>query len=78
MSGSGETVKMVVPPGNHPAVPRDWIRGVPERYVGGFDTRGRPGGRPYNSRSLRSAQSHTVSGIYDKRVPSFVVAAGDS
>ena len=37
------------PPGN-PAergVPRDWFRGVPERYVAGADTRGRPEGRPY-------------------------------
>jgi hypothetical protein len=34
--------------------------------------------RRYYSRSLRSAQSRTASGIYDKRVPSFVVAAGDS
>jgi hypothetical protein len=31
-------------------------------------------GRPYYSRSLRSAQSRTANGIYDKRVPSFVVA----
>jgi len=30
--------------------------------------------RPSNSRSLRSAQSRTASGIYDKRVPSFVVS----
>ena len=29
------------PPGNRPAVPRDWFRGVPERYVAGVDTRGR-------------------------------------
>ena len=28
-----------------------------ERYVAGADTRGRQEGRPYNSRSLRSAQS---------------------
>jgi hypothetical protein len=59
------------PPGNRPAVPRDWFRGVPERYVAGADTRGRQEGRPHYSRSLRSAQSR-------KRVPSFVVAAGDS
>ncbi len=26
---------MDVPPGNRPAVPRDWFRGVPERYVAG-------------------------------------------
>jgi len=36
-----ETTKMGVPPGNRPAVPRDWFRGVPERYVAGADTRGR-------------------------------------
>jgi len=28
--------------------------------------------------ALRSAQSRTASGIYDKGVPSFVVAVGDS
>jgi hypothetical protein len=38
---------MGVPPGNRPAVPRDWSRGVPERYVAGVDTRGRLEGRPY-------------------------------
>jgi hypothetical protein len=38
---------MGVPPGNRPAAPRDWFRGVPEWYVAGADTRGRPGGRPY-------------------------------
>ena len=42
-----ETVEMGVPPGNRPALPRDWLRGVPERYVAGADTRGRPEGRPY-------------------------------
>ncbi len=42
-----ETAKMDVPPGNRPAVPRDWFRGVPERYVAGADTRGRQEGRPY-------------------------------
>ena len=35
------------PPGNRPAVPRGWIRGVPERYVAGADTRGRQEGWPY-------------------------------
>ena len=66
-----ETTKMGVPPGNRPALPRDWLRGVPEWYVAGADTRGRQEGRPYYSRSLRSAQSR-------ERVPSFVVAASDS
>jgi len=37
----------------------------------GADTRGRTEGRPYYSRSLRSAQSR-------KRVPSFVVVLSDS
>ncbi|MEE9531662.1 MAG: hypothetical protein V3W52_11755 [Syntrophobacteria bacterium] len=37
-----EITKMGVQPGNCPAVPRDWFRGVPERYVAGSDTRGRP------------------------------------
>jgi hypothetical protein len=54
------------PPGN-----RRVLVSVPERYVAGADTRGRQEWRPYYSRSLRSAQSR-------KRVPSFVVAAGDS
>jgi hypothetical protein len=61
-----ETAKMGVPPGN-----RRVLVSVLERYVAGADTRGRQEGRPYNSRSLRSAQSR-------KRVPSFVVAASDS
>jgi hypothetical protein len=38
---------MGVSPGNHPAVPRDWFRVVPERYVAGADTRGHQEGRPY-------------------------------
>jgi hypothetical protein len=59
------------PPGNRPALPRDWARSVPEWYVAGADTRGCLEGRPNYSRSLRSAQSR-------KRVPSFAVGAGDS
>ena len=35
MNRRRETVEKGVPPGNRPAVPRDWIRGVPERYVAG-------------------------------------------
>ena len=57
---------MGAPPGN-----RRVLVSVPERYVAGADTRGRQEGRPYYSRSLRSAQSR-------KRVPSFVVVASDS
>jgi hypothetical protein len=55
-----ETTKMGVPPGNRPAAPRDWFRGVPERYVAGSDTRGRQEGRPYP----RSQQViHEISGL---------------
>ena len=54
---------MAVPPGNHPAVARDWTRGVPEQYVAGGDTRGRQGGRPYP----RSQQViHEKSGLAPK------------
>ena len=42
-----ETIEMPVPPGNRPAVPRDWIRGVLEQYVAGSDNRGRPEGQTY-------------------------------
>ena len=42
-----ETMKMGVLPGNRPAVPWDWFRGVPGRYVAGAGIRGRQGGRPY-------------------------------
>ncbi len=50
------------PPGNRPAAPRDWFRVVPERYVAGDDTRGRPEGRPYPG----SQQAiHETSGLYD-------------
>jgi hypothetical protein len=61
-----ETTKMGAPPGD-----RRVLVSVPERYVAGADNRGRQEGPPYNSRSLRSAQSR-------KRVPSFVVAASYS
>jgi hypothetical protein len=55
-----ETVEKSVTPGNRPAVPGDWIRGVPEQYVAGSDTRGRPEGRSY----LRSQQAiHEISGL---------------
>ena len=60
MNSGRETKKMGVPPGNRPAVPRDWLRGVPERYVAGADTRGRPEARPY----LWSQQViHDISGL---------------
>jgi len=51
---------MGVPPGNRPAVPRDWFRGVPERYVAGADTRGRQGERPY---SWSQQVIHEISGL---------------
>ena len=41
-----ETAKMGGPPGNRPAVPRDWFRTVPERYVAGADIRGRQASGP--------------------------------
>ena len=68
-----ETAKMVVParhrersgeaggpPGNRPALPRDWFRGVPKRYVAGADTRGRQEGRPYPS---SQQVIHEISGL---------------
>jgi hypothetical protein len=48
------------PPGNRPAVPRDWFRGVPERYVAGTDTRGRREGRPY---PWSQQVIHEISGL---------------
>jgi hypothetical protein len=70
MNSCRETTKMGVPPGNSSRGTAGLVS-VPERYVAGADTGGRQKGRPYYSRSLRSAQSR-------KRVPSFVVAASDS
>jgi hypothetical protein len=55
-----ETAKTGVPLGNRPAVPRDWSRGVPERYVAGADTRGHQEGRP-NPRSEQVI--HETSGL---------------
>jgi hypothetical protein len=55
---------MGVSPGNRPAVPRDWFRGLPKRYVAGADTRGRPEVRPYPG----SQQAiHETSGLVMKR-----------
>jgi len=51
---------MGVQPGNRPAVPRDWFRGVPERYVAGSDTRGRQEGRPY---PWSQQVIHEISGL---------------
>ena len=47
MNRCRETANLGLPPGNRPAVPRDWFRTVPERYVAGTDTRGRQEGWPY-------------------------------
>ena len=71
-----ETTKMGVPPGSHPAVPRDWFRGVPKRYVAGADTRGRQEGRPY----LWSQQViHEISGLRKGQlVDSKVAGDGES
>ena len=55
-----EATKMGVPPGNRPALPRDWFRGVPERYVAGSDTRGRQEGRPY---PWSQQVIHEISGL---------------
>ncbi|UCF03667.1 MAG: hypothetical protein JSV14_08585, partial [Deltaproteobacteria bacterium] len=44
----------------HPVTAGCWFRGVPERYVAGADTRGRPEGRSYP----RSQQViHEISGL---------------
>ena len=56
---------MGVSPGNRPAVPRDWFRGVPEWYVAGADTRGRQEGRTY---PWSQQVIHGISGI--KKLPS--------
>jgi hypothetical protein len=47
MNSRRETMKMDVQPDNRPALPRDWFRGIPERYVAGANIRGRQEGRPY-------------------------------
>ncbi len=55
-----ETAKMGVPPGNRPAIPRDWLRGVPEWYVAGAGTRGRQEGRQY---PWSQQVIHEISGL---------------
>ena len=60
MNHRRETMKMGVPPGNRPAVSRDWFQGVPERYVAGADTRGRQEGRPYQ---WSQQMIHGMSGL---------------
>jgi hypothetical protein len=51
---------MGVLPGNRPTVPRDWFRGVPERYVEGADIRGRREERPY---PWSQQVIHEISGL---------------
>ena len=53
-------MKMGVPPGNRPALPRDWFRGVPERCIAGADTLGRQDGRPY---PWSQQVIHEISGL---------------
>jgi hypothetical protein len=60
---------MGVPPGNRPAVPRDWFRGVPERYVAGADNRGRREGRPY---PWSQQVVHEISGLVVSPTVAFV------
>ncbi len=69
-----ETTKMGGPPGNRPAAPRDWCRGVPERYVAGTDTRGRQEGRPY---PWSQQVIHEISGLGLARVQSSGVTFQD-
>ena len=63
-----ESAKMGVPPGNRPAVPRDWSRGVPERYVAGAGTRGRQGERPdpWSQQVI-----HEISGLGEKLLSNY-------
>ena len=65
-----ETAKMGVPPGNRPAAPRDWFRGVPERYVAGSDTRGRLEGRPY---PWSQQVIHEISGLAHISYPTLAI-----
>ena len=55
-----ETMEMGVPPDNRPVLPRDWFRGLPERYVAGDDTRGRQEGWPY---PWSQQGIHEISGL---------------
>jgi hypothetical protein len=64
---------MGVPPGNRPAVPRDWFRGVPERYVAGAYTRGRQEGRPY---PWSQQVIHEISGLPKPPIQRFVPVPG--
>ena len=55
-----ETTKMGVPPGNSSRGTAGLVRGVPERYVAGADTRGRQEGRPY---PWSQQVIHEISGL---------------
>jgi hypothetical protein len=63
-----EIMKMGVPLGNRPAVPRDWFQGVPERYVAGVNTRGRPEGRPYpgSQQAIHETSGLVVREFYNR------------
>ena len=65
-----ETANMGVPPGIRPAVPRDWLRGVPERYVAGADTRGRQEGwpNPWSQQVIHEISGLAYLKIKDKRM----------
>jgi hypothetical protein len=58
-----ETAEMVVLPGNRPAVPRDWIRGVLKQYVAGSDTRGRPERRSYPRSQQATREISGLGGV---------------
>ena len=64
---------MGLPPGNRPAAPRDWFRGVPEWYVAGADTRGRQEGRPY---PWSQQVIHEISGLTLPLLPHRCVRIG--
>ena len=69
MNCCGETTKMGVPRAARALAPRAWqpsrgtaglVRGVPERYVAGADTRGRQEGGPY---PWSQQVIHEISGL---------------
>ena len=61
------------PPGNRPAVPRDWFRGVPERYVAGGACPEPVEGTPEDAR-LPARRAYSS----ERRTAISVVAASDS
>jgi hypothetical protein len=75
-----ETVKMGVPPGNRPAVSRDWTRGVPERYVAGCDTRGRTEGLlyPRSQQVIHETSGAVIQRLFPKQFPNTLSSEGKS